>query len=189
MAQISTPSTITPRSELALTGRGLIAEPVPLLAANTTQIPTAGTTSGTLVASLVGLRAGDVITSISCFLTTTGTSLTFAKLGLLDSTGTFLKATAESSTVFNASSPSLKTVNLTSSYTATADGSYYVCFLQFGSGATGATLACARNGAVLLGQSINSGLRACAQVATQTDIAAGTYTLADSQNCWWFGLG
>src|SRR5438128_12507659 len=89
------------RAQIALTARGLISEVYPFMSAGSGQIPTAGTSTGAIVAGLLGLRAGDLITNLVCFVSVAGTSLTFAKLALYDKTGVFLKATGESSSTFN----------------------------------------------------------------------------------------
>jgi len=175
------------RKQAQVTARGLISETYPFGGGgSSSNIPTAGTTNGTLVRSLLGLNNGDVITNLVCFMFTNGTSLTFVKMGLYDKTGNFLKATAESSASFNSGTGVFVSLALTSTYTATATDGYYVGFLQFGSGATGATLArsisTTGSGAALTGGVVLSGAN-----ATQTDIS-GNLALTAGGTTYWFGV-
>ncbi len=173
------------RDQIFRTQKGLIAESYPFSANASTNIPTTGAASGTLVASMVGLRTGDVVTNIVVFCDTVGTNVTFAKLGLLNSSGTFLAATASVSATFNSGGSAFKVVPLTAPYTITADGGYYACFLQFGT--IGATIA-RGNALGGAGVAIGSNPRAYALLTSQTDIAAGTYALADSGVAIWMGV-
>lgn len=175
----------TPRSQIASTARGVISESVPIATCNTTSIPAANAASGTAVYSLIGLRAGDVVTNIVVNVAIAGSGLTFAKLGLYSSTGTFLAATASVSASFN-SGTGFVAVPLTSPYSIAADGGYYGAFLQYGSGATGATLL-ASAATTTSGVQYGSSARAQCAVASQTDIS-GNVTLADSSAHKWLGV-
>lgn len=179
--RVITPPTV--RNQLAQTARGLISETYPLAGAVGTGIPTTGAANGTLSLTLLGLRAGDTVTNLVANVTTQGTSLTFAKLGLFDSGGNFLAATASVSATFN-SGTGFKVVALTSPYVVLADGGYYVGYLQWGSGATGATLL---RGSATSGVQLGTSARSHALVATQTDISANV-TLADASTAFWFGV-
>lgn len=172
------------QADTGMAARGLVAETFPLAAcAGSASIPTTSTTTGTLVLTLLPCRPGVVITNLICFVTTTGTSLTFVKLGLFDSAGVFLKATAESSASFNTGASAFKVTALTSTYTTTATP-IYAGYLQFGSGATGATLVRALS---LTGTSaaIGSGAGVSGGVATQTDIS-GDVTIAAASTAYYF---
>lgn len=175
------------RSQILNTAQGFLSSTSPPIAARTTAIPTVNAASGTLVMSLLGLRGGDLVTNLICNVQTVGTGLTFAKLGLFSSTGTFLAATASVSASFN-SGTGFKIIPLTSPYTITSDGGYYVGYLQYGSGATGATLAIQTGNTAAMVQPSGTVPRAAAQVANQTDIS-GNVTLADSAaSAWWFAV-
>lgn len=175
----------TSRNEAAANGRGIITESFPIAAcAGSTTIPTAGSANGSIVCAAVALRAGETVTSLACYVTTVGTSLTFVKLGLYDSAGNFLRATAESSASFNAGANAYKVINLTSAYPVTTTGIYYIAYLQWGSGATGATLVRGNN-ITGVGAPIGAGARQAGTVATQTDLAAGTITIAAADTLYW----
>lgn len=120
----------TDRAQIALTARGLIAE--------TFQLPIgpAGTamTSQQVVGTIIGLRAGDVITNIVTNTAAAGTSTapTNIFLGLYSLAGSRLALTADlaASSNWTATGPSQSP--LTVPYTVTADGGYYVAFLMNG---------------------------------------------------------
>lgn len=160
------------RERIAQMARGILAEPAPPWTTNGTAIPTANAASGTMQLCLVGLRAGDTVTNIVAPVQTAGTALTFVKMGLFNSTGGFIAATASVSASFNGiSTPAAVVTPLTSAYSVTADGGYYLGFLQYGSGATGATLLrFVSNSATDI--AYGSGVRGHASVTNQTDISA-----------------
>lgn len=177
----------TPRTQVALTTRGLIAETFPAQTCSNGSIPAANAASGSLVLGLLGLRAGDVVTNLVTLVGTVGTSLTFAKLGLFTSTGGFLAATGSVSATFNAGSSVYKVVPLTSPYTVTADAGYYVGYLQYGAGATGCTIQLAGAALATEGVPVGTGARAAAIVTLQTDISADV-TPAAANIAFWFGV-
>lgn len=175
------------RSQVRATALGYLSETFPITVAAASSIPTANAASGTLVAGMVGLRQGDVVTNTHVCVSAAGTSLTFAKLGLFDASGNFLAATASVSATFN-SGGGVKTVALTSPYTIGADGGYYVGFLQYGSGATGAGLyggISPPGAAAGLG---GPGSNPVVQVTLQTDITGNVTFAANTQRAYWFGV-
>lgn len=181
---------LRPRIELGITGRALVAETAPLQNLASTAIPTTGSANGSTVGTTAGLRAGDVVTNVILFCTVAGTSLTFAKAGLFSVSGTsatFLAASASEHAQMN-SGTGFKTLALTAPYTVTADGVYYVAYLQWGNGATGATILRSTFAANAQSNQIGTGVRIAGTTATQTDLAAGSITVAADGNAFWFGL-
>lgn len=85
-------------------------------------------TSGTVYGVLVGLRAGQVITTMCTQLHTAATSSTLVKMGLYDTSGNRLAVTADMSTAFN-SGTGQRTGDLTSPYTVPTTGGYYAVIL------------------------------------------------------------
>lgn len=138
-----------------------------------------------MFASTLPLRRGQTVTNLVTCTGTAGTGLTFAKMALLNSTGGFIAATASVSATFNTTA-GYKIVPLTAAYSVTADGLYYVGYVQYGSGATGAGLlagiANVPEGGAL------GGIRPNALSSTMlTDLAADV-TLADGGNPGWFAV-
>lgn len=171
----------TAREDLRNISSGVLSEPDNLLFFTATAIPTANAASGTMALALVGLRAGDLVTNILVDVTTNGASLTFVKMGLFTATGGFLAATASASASFNAgTTPRVQSVALTSPYRISTDGGYYLGYLQYGSGATGATLARVASTIPQIG---TSPLR-YGSVALQTDISADVTVAAPITNFW-----
>ncbi len=78
-----------------------------------------------------------------------------------------------------------KVVPLTTPYTVPVSGGYYVAFLQYGAGATGATLMFGASNAQ--GAQIGTAARISAQQANLTDLNANA-TFADSTNSFWFAV-
>lgn len=76
----------------------------------------------------IGLLAGDVVTSITVQLEATGTSITLAKNGLYSVAGTLLASSASGHASFGTLGK--KTLAMTTPYTITTDGMYYVCHIQ-----------------------------------------------------------
>lgn len=180
-----TSAVATPTSEqLRLTAEGKIAQAFPVSLTTLQAIPTANAASGLLVASLVGIAGGTTVTNLITAVAVAGTALSFAKLGLLDSSGNFLAATASASATFN-SGTGYRSIALTTPYVVPVSGGYYVCYLQYGSGATGATLY--RGTTQSLGMQIGTAARPYAQVTNQTDIS-GNVTLADATSSYWFAV-
>lgn len=174
----------TPRAELNATGRGLVSETFPVGGTFSGSIPTIGAASGSPVAGLISFRAGDVVTNLVACVTVVGTSLSFAKLALYDTSGNFIVATSSVSASFN-SGTGFKQIALTAPYTIPASGAYYVVFLQFGSGATGATLS--RGGSNFSGTQIGTNPRPGAGSTAFAADLSSAIVFNDSNILYWFG--
>lgn len=176
----------TPRTQIALTERGLIAE---------CDSPTSNTqvwTSQTVFASSLGLRAGDVVTNIvSCVSTSAiGTSATNVRLGLATSSGTMLAVTG---VVNAASSWPLGYVEtpLSAPYTITADGLYYAVTVKNGTwGTTDAVLLRPVNLHASLAGAIGTKPIKYGGWTGQTDLPAvgSALTLTAISGCPWLGV-
>ncbi len=172
------------REQIDVTARGMISETYDFSVTSGGTIPAIGTASASIFSGLLGLRAGDVVTNLHNNVTVVGTSLTFAKLGLFTAGGTFLGATASVSASYNVGT-GIKTIPLTTPYRITADGGYYVGYLAYGSGATGATLS---RSAVTTPFVIGSGARSFALTsADKTDISADVSWGAGTA-AYWFAV-
>lgn len=137
--------------------------------------------SGTMVGIIVGLRAGDVVTNLSCVLNSGGSGLTLVKLGLCAIDGTLLASTADAKASFTTSG--LKTIAVSSPYTVTADGGYYIVYLATNSG--GAQPALMRGGSYAL-PVIGSGAKRHVQQTGQTDLPASATLAIGDGNWYWF---
>ncbi len=179
----------TDRTQAMYTGGGLVSANYPPQAMRAGAIPTAGTTNGTTILGLLGLRAGDTVTNVVVYTTVAGTALSFAKLGLYTPVGstsaTLVAATGSVSATFNAGA-GFKVVPLTAPYVVPTTGAYQAAFLQWGSGATGATLGLALG--ANLTAAIGSGAFFTGNIVTQADLASAAGTVAVESNNYWFGV-
>jgi hypothetical protein len=116
------------RTQIALTGRGLIAETFPLGTGQSGTAPGATGANAAAQFGAVGLRAGDVVTGVICHCVTAGSGSTLTKTGLYDSTGTFIKATADF-TASLANNTFVTAALVGGAYTIPADGLYYLALL------------------------------------------------------------
>lgn len=175
---------VTPRTQINATARGLLSESS--FSGNFAggSIPTCNSASGQIVAALCGFQAGDVITNLILQINTIGVSVGFAKMGLWDSAGTPLAATASVSATMNGTT-GFKVIPLTTPYTIPSTGGYYIGYLQFGAGATGAALGRVGN-ATVVASAIGSFPRNGGAMTNQTDVT-GTLTLTDGSVLYWFG--
>lgn len=109
---------------------GAIVETVPRLLATNAGVVTP--TSGRPYGSAVYLTAGQVITAIELFATTGASSPTSQVFGLTDSSYTVVALTTDDTSTAWASS-TFKKLNLTTTYTVTTTGLYYVIMRYAGS--------------------------------------------------------
>lgn len=77
----------------------------------------------------VGLKQGDVIANVLVLVTTGGTTTTNLFVGLYDSAGTRLAVSNDLTTALDGGSAGYRALALSSSYTVTQDGGYYVAIL------------------------------------------------------------
>lgn len=163
------------RTSLALSTRGLIAETFPVGTSTSNSTATAGSWFG----GIVGLRAGDVVTGLGVIVAGNATTSTLVKLGLWSSAGTLLASTADQSASFNAGAANrFQSAALSSAYTVTADGGYYLGIVCVGG--TGPSLFRGSAGASV---QMNSGAFNHATATGQTD--AATVTPATASLCFY----
>lgn len=174
-----------PRTQLALTGRGLIAQ----VGDNSSNTQT--WTSQKVFGSAVGLQAGDVVSNIVACVSTSaaGTSATLVRFGLATSGGTML---AISGNVNAASAWPLGyvPVPLSASYTVPADGLYYAVAVKDGTwGTTDAVLTRTPTGTSPSG-AIGSGAKLFFEWTGQTDLPAvgGALTMSAATGWLWLGV-
>lgn len=169
----------TDRDQLRLTANGTIAETGMRGAHN------AGTilVSGTVQAGLLGLRAGDLVTNVHCWVSVVGATLTYARMGLYDSAGTQLGLSGDEIATFEASTGIL-TIALATPVSISTSGGYYVAVLN--TGTTPATLV--RSGSTAgAGSGVGSGVPLYGAEAAQTALDA-TVTLAEASVAYWYGV-
>lgn len=121
-------ASVTSRADIAVAARGFVTEPYPLVTAtNSTALATQ-----TLYAQLVGLKAGDRITSIVVAVSSVASlSITLAKVAVYSAAGTMLASSGDlSASLF--STTGLRSGLLSAPYTAPFDGGYYLALLVVG---------------------------------------------------------
>jgi hypothetical protein len=171
------------RDQLLLTARGLIAENGSAFINPSGFAPT----SQIMYVSLIGVRAGDVITNIvlNVQVAAVGTDPTLVKAGLYTTAGTRLAQTANlaADTMFD--TVGYKQMPLSSTYTVTTDGGLYVAFLKDGAWAsTDVQLTTIANNAATTG-AIGSGPSVSRHHnALVTDLPASATWDPDSRNIW-----
>lgn len=172
-----------PRSQLALTAQGMIAEtfqPHPGLANRSA-------TDGTIFFVLLGLRAGDVIANVHLVVGAAGTGAgsTLAKVGLYNTSGTRLAVSADLGNAWE--STGMKTHALSAAYTVTADGGYYVAAIAKNS-TTVPSFRGGSSGAINDLAAVGSGSIAAGTQAGQTDLPASATIGAANAVAMWFGV-
>lgn len=173
------------RDQAVNRGMGYYAETFPRLSAASAS----ASVSQTIYFSAIGLLQGDVVTSILTAVNAANNTATLTKLGLFTSAGVLLAATADASVAFN--STGVKSTALTAAYTVTADGLYYLGFLNVAS--TGASLYRTTAGLVAGGLgAFTGGSGACGTQASQADFpalgAAATIGFAGTPISYWLAV-
>lgn len=181
------------RTQLALAGRGFISETYSLHGCTGQFAAPGGTAASSgLQGTIIGLRAGDVISNLVRFCGAAGASVTLSKMGLFKTDGTLLAATADNHASLSANTFQTYAIakdgvgGTITSYTVTADGAYYIACLDLASGGTAPTFfrASAQTG---IGTQFGSNPRACFNVNSQSDIS-GNVTPGDASAAWWFAV-
>lgn len=128
---------------------------------------------------LLGFRAGDVVSSLTWYVSTAGASLTLVKVGLYKTDGTQLAVSADDKA--NWTSTGIKKVLFISPYTIPTEGGYYAAIL-----AVGTTPPTISRGTSLPGTLVAVGAfpRPAAQQASLSDLS-GTATFADTGVSYW----
>lgn len=189
---LTTASEVPVRSSILVEQLGLLAESSPL----GSYVAGAALTSQRVQGVAIGLRAGDVVSSLAFCVTVAavnGGSPTHMRACLAGSTGTVLIRTADVTAA--ASWPiGIVSVPLSANYTVLADGLYYVVIVQ--NGAFGTTQpSFARAAAVDVSQNaaIGSAPPRAWQWAAQTDLpavnSALTITAATAYTIWAAAVG
>ena len=151
------------RENIVRQSRSIITETFPLLACTASQI----SIDGTVYYVLVGLKEGDVVSSLSVYIPTAcqGATMTLSKLGLYSTGGTQLAVSAGQGTAWE--SAGLKTAAMTTPYTAPSNMAAYVAIV-----AKGTTLPTFLRGPTFaqVSSPIGSGTRPIAAQTAQTDL-------------------
>lgn len=171
------------REQLLVTGQGLIAQ----VAARELFTNTTAIVSGTIYGSLVGLKAGDLVTNVHlCFSSGfTGFSGVGAVAGIYTSAGVKVAETSDQQALLAAAG--FKTFPLTSAYSVPSSGAYYLAFLAITSGAGSVyritTSAIAANQNVAVG----SGVIPHGVMASQTSLVSSATFVTTNSFAPWMG--
>lgn len=168
------------RDDIALTAQGFIAETLPrhnILGAY-------ALTTQRLEGCLIGLRSGDVVTNVHCVVSTAGTSVTVARIGLYSTAGVLLASCANTTTIAT-DAASFRSVALSSPYTVTADGGYYVAILAVFTGTAPQLLRGVSQTNAL--DAAGSGSRGAVSQTGQADLPDPA-TFGASGSAVWFGV-
>lgn len=168
------------REQILSTTRGFITESFP----GVSNVTTLTLVTGELRGALVGLRAGDVVTNVHFNVTTAGTSVTVGRAGVYSTAGVLLASCANTTTIWT-DTAGMRTVALTTPYSVTADGGYFVCFLPVFSG----TAPQVSRGASTSNQAVgvNGGVSGAAFQGSQADLPAPA-TFAASGTVPWIAV-
>ncbi len=141
-------------------------------------------TSGRVTGCPVYLFAGEVITGIVAVCSGAGSAQTLVKLGLLDTNGNVLRATADVKADFTTTGD--KAENLTSTFTVVSDGVYVAAFL--GVGGTQPSLGRMAGGPATGGAPFGAGTARVTYLAVgQTDMV-GPFTWTTGNILFYFGV-
>lgn len=155
---------------------GFKAQNMPLYAGDTAL----ALTSQTVQYTLIPLRKGDIVSSLSFFCTVVPATITTIKAGLYATDGqTRLATSANSTTAFAAKG--LGTISFSSAYTATANGFVYAALLSHAT--TAGTFSAAANQANKDGTT-GLGVAIAGTLSGQTDLTATATITAASQPLW-----
>lgn len=156
-----------------LSDRAIIAETFPWLAAATNSGTALAT--GRTYGNLIGLLAGQTVSTLTFCAGVGGSGLTLVKVALFSLTGVLLGVSADASASMG--SAGRKSVNLLAPYTPLAQGSAYASLLEVGT--TGNAV---RRGAGLAsdGAAIGSGKPVSVSVGGQTDISGNVTFVQDT---------
>lgn len=173
-------SAMLARTAAANRGMGYYAETVPYLSCGAASV----SVTGRLYGVAIGLLAGDVVSNIICAVNVINNTPTLTKLGLYTTGGTLLAGTADASSAFG--STGKKVTALTAPYTVTADGVYYVVFIN--TAATGASMFRAHGGGNAF-QAVTGGVAAMVNQDSQTDLpASATFTATANAFGYWMAI-
>jgi len=164
------------RQALLVTAQGLISEPYPRGNINTQSTVTSGKIQG----SLVGLLVGDVITNILFIQQSNGSSLTLAKVGLYNTSGTLLASSADISSSLTSGAGTQRSFALSSPYTITTEGGYYRAFIIVGT--TPPSIFRGTNNAGM--SAVGSGSAPYVSQTSQTDLPSPATFSQDSVAFW-----
>ena len=125
MPEIIHAAPVTPRPQLAVTAQGLIAETFERGSIVGGSISTAQQVRG----SMLGLRAGDVVTNLHADLIVAGVGAGYARMALCSLAGVQLGLSGDANAAFTGAA-GLLTIQLATPYTALVDVGFYVCTLS-----------------------------------------------------------
>jgi len=162
-----------------LTAEGLLGQNYDRqLASNTSAL-----VSGTVYFMLVPLSSSDTVTNISIAVTSAGSGVTLSKVGVFSKTGTLLASSADQGTGWQ--STGIKTIPLSSPYTAAADDGVYLAIVCIATTTMPVLARASSQGTV--NSPVGSGVRPYAAQASQTDLPASAVLSATGGIAYWVG--
>lgn len=134
---------------------------------------------------LVPLRAGQVVTNAHVIVSTAGSTCTNTQVGLYDTSGTRLAASADLGNSWE--STGLKTNAFSAAYTVASTGVYYVA-LQSVSAVTMPTLYRSPNAGIATAEAVGSGAAIFGAQSTQATLPASATIGGTNMLGYWVGL-
>jgi hypothetical protein len=181
-SQLNLPASVSvdERQQILTAGQGLLTQNYERQASSANQIMI----DGTVYFMLVGLRAGDVVSSISVTVAVIGVTPTVSKVGLYSKAGIQLAASAELGAVWT-TAVGTKTSAVTAPYPVLTDDVYYVALI-----CKAGTLPTLTRGAANASYStIGSGAAPIGTQASQTDLPApATIITSGTPFGFWVGV-
>jgi hypothetical protein len=172
------------RQDFLSSAEGFITqEPGNLGVVQSASIPVTTAGNGIAYFTMIGLRAGEVVTNLITYMTVNGAGLTLTKLALFDTTGVRLAVSADVSATFTSGAAKLGVVPLITPYAVPADGAYYAAWLSVGT--TGPTLA--RGNGTFDAIATAGKARRFGKQASQTDMPSPATIIAGGP-AFWFGV-
>jgi hypothetical protein len=162
-----------------LTAEGLLGQNYErTLASNTSAL-----VDGSAYFLLVPLKAADTLTNIIIAVTSGGSGVTLSKVGIYSKTGTQLAASADQGTAWQSSG--IKTIALSSPYTASADDGVYLAIVCKATVTMPVLARASSQGTV--NSPVGSGVRPFAAQASQTDLPSPATLSAAGGIAYWVG--
>lgn len=180
MSPLYTPTTsLKDLASISIEAQGLKGETF------TRMVPGAATilVSGTMVATLMPVRANVTITNVCVEMTVNAATLTLTRVGIYSpiAAGVLLASSADQSALFTSGAAKIVQVPLSTPYTPTADGDVYAALICVGT--TPPTL---WRGAGATAGHTTANVNSWVQQTGQTDLP-GPATFSAAGNAFWFG--
>jgi hypothetical protein len=122
------PSSVPDRDDARIAAQGLLAEAFPLA----TNVSSIAAVAGSAYGMLVGLLAGDIVTSVVCNMVSAGSGMTLVRFGLYSRAGVRLAQTADVKASYNSGGANKFAHALSAPYTVPTTDGYYLAVIMVG---------------------------------------------------------